>query len=254
MLKKMTSKPTTSKTNRRAGSVHTSRTIMVDNLQAVLTYTTNGILNSEELKKAVVDDNLLGKKTERTRLRSWRYLNSTYRLDDPDLAVSGFLKLWEQFPEAQNQLALLRAFPGDPLLQLSAGWMGTLPIGQNVGWPELAEFLKKEGVKYSEKTMGSIARNLLSSWAQVGWLSGKVAKKRLQVTWHPAAITSLLFQEYRQGARGLGLYESKTAKALGLAPEQLDTLASEAGRLGMLNYHRLDDVLEITFPKLVEAP
>lgn len=238
---------------RETGSVHTSRTLMVEDLTAVLAQAGQSVLVPEELRQAVVEGNLLGKRTERTRLRTWRYLNSAYQLTDPDLGATGFLRLWHEAPEAQGQLALLRAFAHDDLLKLSAVWLRSVPYGEKVGWPELAEFLKAAGVNYSEKTIRSAAQNLLSTWTQVGWLSGKTAKQRAAVTWHPAAITFLLFQEYRWGRRGLGLYESETAGALGLTPDQLDALASEAGRLGYLAYRRLDDVLEITFPRFAEG-
>lgn len=204
-------------------------------------------LNATRLRRAVLDDNLLGKRTPRTRLASWQFLNRLYGLSEDSLGTSGFLTLWREAPEARPQLALLRAAARDPLLNLSAPWVIGLPEGQGVTWPDLAAYLKAQGVEYSDKTLRSVAQNLLSSWTQAGWLGGKTRKKRVDAQWHPAAATLLLHEAYLQGERGAALYDQVLNRLLPLHAEQVDALASEAGRRGWLSYRRLADVLEITF-------
>lgn len=201
----------------------------------------------DSLRVAVVDQNVLGKRTPRTRVASWKYLNTLYALTGDDLVRSGFLSLWQAFPDAQPHLALVRALERDALLRRSAPWITALPEGAPVRWADLAEELKHQGVKYSPKTMGSLSRNLLSSWAQAGWLRGKVAKTRASASWHPAAIAYLLRRQYEAGARGAALFDLPLAPLLGLNAAQLDGLAYAAAQERLLTYRRLADVVEITF-------
>lgn len=221
---------------------------MLEDLDQVLA-DTQELLDATRLRQAVLDHNLLGKRTPRTRLASWRFLNRLYGLSEDSLVTSGFLTLWRDAPEARPQLALLRAAARDPLLNLSAPWVIGLPEGQGVTWQDLAASLKAQGVNYSDKTLRSVAQNLLSSWTQAGWLGGKTRKKRVDAQWHPAAATLLLHEAYLQGERGATLYDRALGRLLPLDAEQVDALASEAGRRGWLSYRRLADVLEITFPR-----
>ncbi|SEJ86532.1 hypothetical protein SAMN04488058_12511 [Deinococcus reticulitermitis] len=207
-----------------------------------------GSADRAALRRAVVEDNVLGKRTARTRLASWQRLNRLYGLSDQAPLNRAFLSLWKSAPEARPQLALLRALERDALLRLSAPWIVAQPPGQAVTPAALAAELTRLGVVYSEKTLRSISQNLLSSWAQVGWLTGKVAKRRAAVTWHPAAAAFLLYGAYLTGHRGAGLYDTPLAHLLGLDAEQLDALAFAASQERLLSYRRLADVVEITFP------
>lgn len=222
-------------------TVHTSRTIMLADLTQLL------VAPPDALRAAVVEENVLGKRTPRTRVASWKYLNTLYDLTGDDLVRSGFLSLWHAFPEAQPHLALVRALERDALLRRSAPWIMALPEGAPVRWADLAEGFTRQGVQYSPKTLGSLARNLLSSWAQAGWLRGKIAKTRAPSSWHPAAIAYLLRRQYEAGARGAALFDLPLAPVLGVSAAQLDGLAYAAAQERLLTYRRLADVVEITF-------
>ncbi|TSA82149.1 hypothetical protein FNU79_14120 [Deinococcus detaillensis] len=231
---------------RRGGyqSVHTGRTMMFGDLVTVLDQGASAQL----LQSAVVEGNVLGKKTVRTRKASWNLLNRLYGLSDSTPLMTTFLALWQSALAAQPQLALLRALERDSLLQLSAPWLVALQPGQVAKPADLAAELKRLGAVYSEKTLKSISRNLLSSWTQAGWLKGKVAKRRVDVEWQPAAATYLLYGPYLQGKRGAELFAAPLARLLNLDADQLDTLAFAASQDRLLSYRRLAEVIEITFP------
>lgn len=221
---------------------------MLGDLGTVLGAGGSESVDGAALRRAVVDDNVLGKRTSRTRLASWQRLNRLYGLSDRTPMGRAFFSLWNSFPEARPQLALLRALERDALLRLSAPWIMAQPPGQAVTPGALATELTRLGVVYSEKTLKSISQNLLSSCTQVGWLTGKVAKRRAAAPWHPAAAAFLLYGAYLAGHRGVGLYDTPLAHLLALDTEQLDTLAFAASQERLLSYRRLADVVEITFP------
>lgn len=209
--------------------------------------------NPAAMRAAVVEGNLLGKATQRTRLASWQRLSRLYGLAEGSLTSSGFLPLWQAEPGARPQLALAHALTRDSLLRLSAPSVLSMRPGQEIRPAALMGALRTLGIQYSEKTLRSTAQNLLSSWTQAGLLSGKTRKKRREVDWHPATIALLLHHAFLAGQRGAALYESPEFIALGLTPEQVDRLAVQAGQRGLLSYKRIGEVVEITFPDLDRA-
>ena len=219
---------------------------MLADLTRVLDTAASDPANSQTLRQAVVEGNVLGKKTERTRVASWQRLGRLYGLGELNRIT--FLHLWHLAPAARPQLALLRALERDALLRISAPWVVALRPGEAAKPAELAAELLRLGVQYSDKTLRSISQNLLSSWTQAGWLRGKVAKQRVDILWHPAAAAYLLREAYLSGLRGAGLYSTPLADLLGLEAEMLDALAFAASQERLLSYRRLADVVEITFP------
>ena len=230
------------------GSVHTGRTLMLGDLSAALEAAGPGADLGPATRQGIVDANVLGKRTPRTRLASWQMLNRLYGLSDTAPATQAFAGLWAVSPAARPQLALLRALERDALLRLSAPWIVAQPPGQAVTPTGLAAELAQLGVVYSDKTLKSVSQNLLSSWTQAGWLAGTVRKQRSPVTWQPAAAAYLLHAAFLQGQRGAALFDTPTATLLGLDAGQLDALAFAASQDRLLSYRRLADVVEITFP------
>lgn len=228
--------------------VHLARTLMVGDLERVLAGAEAADIS--QLRHAITEENLLGKPTQRTRRDSWKHLAQLYGLNDPKLSQSGFLALWRESPAARPQLALAQALVRDGLLRQSGPFVTVLAVGEAATGPHLAAYLRAQGVSYSEKTLQSAARNLLSSWSQAGLLAGTNPKRRVAADWHPVPVTLLLRHAYLRGARGETLYQSPELSALGLSGDEVDALAQAAGRQGLLSYKRIGDVLEVTFPNL----
>lgn len=240
---------TTAQARGARSSVHVARTLMLTDLERVLAAATFP-LDPEGSRASVVDENLLGKPTPRTRAASWQRLTRLYGWSEPAFQASGFQEFWNEAEASRPQLALVQALTRDPLLLESAPFIAGLDADQEVTWPALATYLKAKGASYSEKTLRSAAQNLLSSWAQAGWLRGAARKRRAEVFLSPEAAALLLRHAYLRGDRGAGLYHSAEANALGLQPERLDALAAQAGQRSLLSYKRIGDVLDISFPTL----
>lgn len=231
-------------------TVHDSRTLMLDDLVRLLDHLPAGSATPDVLHHLVLEDNVLGKRTVRTRAASLRYLGRLYPLGEPLMDAELFRTLWHSAPEGRGVLALLLALGRDHLLRQSVPFILALPVGGAVTWPDLAAFLKGQGVKYNEKTLKSSAQNLLSTWTQAGWLAGKVKKRRRLPSVSAEAVTLALWLGFLEGARGLALLNTSFTRVLEASPATLDQLAFEASRRGWLTYRRIADVLEITFPPL----
>ncbi|WP_158680026.1 hypothetical protein [Deinococcus sp. NW-56] len=234
-----------------APTVHDSRTLMLEDLSRLLEHLPPGEAAPEALRPLVLDENVLGKGTVRTRAASLGYLRRLYPLEAALMHTPLFRELW-QVPETRGSLALLLALDHDRLLTQSVPFVLSLTVGQPVTWPDLVRFLREEGTRYTETTLGSSARNLLSSWTQAGWLSRQVPKRRTRPPVTAEVVTLALLLGYRQGGRGLALLETPYAHVLDSSPETLDHMAFEASRRGWLTYRRIADVLEVTFPGLTE--
>jgi hypothetical protein len=88
--------------------------------------------------QAVLDSNVLAKRSESTRKRSLRYLRELYVLDRRSVLFRGLRDLWDADSEAQRLLALLCALARDPLLRATADIVLDTSPGNPVGAAMLA--------------------------------------------------------------------------------------------------------------------
>jgi hypothetical protein len=98
------------------GSVHESRTIMLEELGLLL----NAVpadASADRYRRAILDDNVLGKATRSTRQKTAKYLTALYALD-PFRAVFHLLRhFWRADQPGKSMLAYLAATARDPLLR-----------------------------------------------------------------------------------------------------------------------------------------
>jgi hypothetical protein len=64
-----------------AGGAHNSRTMMLDEISRLLTSVSDSA-SADEYKKAILENNILGKGTITTRAKTYRYLRELYALSD----------------------------------------------------------------------------------------------------------------------------------------------------------------------------
>ena len=99
-----------------ASSVHTSRTMMLDELSVVLEKVKPDA-RAEAYMTAIVEDNILGKPTQATRQRSAKRLAELYATD-PGCTVFRLLRhFWKADIPGRPMLAFLTATARDPLLR-----------------------------------------------------------------------------------------------------------------------------------------
>ena len=210
---------------------HTSRTIMFNELETLLSYINNPKATKEEYRKAIEEDNCLGKRSLMTRKLTMRHLSVLYTLSQ-EIPIFRILRyFWSRDIEGRPLMALLCAYVRDALLRTS----GTFILPHIEGSLVTRETLEKaiddeEPHRFSEATLKSVAQNLNSSWTQSGHLTGRVKKYRVKAKATPGSVSYALVLGYIMGIRGRALFESEFIKLL-------------------LNH--VGDVVEVLFPNLL---
>lgn len=230
---------------------HTSRTIMLDELSALLR------VASPEAKRAdyrrlIVEDNCLGKRTLATRRLSDQRLSELYALDGGVPLFRIMRQLWQTDERGRPLLALLLAMTRDPLLRLTAPPIILLRPGEEIWRQALINALDRgTGSRFNEAVLDKIVRNASSSWTQSGHLEGRSRKIRRTVSPTPAVVTFALLLGYAQGARGEALFDSPWAKALDAGKEELISRAMEAKRIGLLDLKAAGGIVEVSLARLL---
>jgi len=220
---------------------HSSRTLMLAELTRLLD-ATQADASVAEFRHAVVEDNVLGKRTETTREHTVRKLKALYGLD-PALPVYRVMRaLWPHDEEGRPLLALLCAAARDPLLRASAGTLLDLAIGASLTAAELAAAVSP---RFSESTRAATGRNLASSWTQAGFLAGGRTKRRVRANATPGAAAYALALGFMEGGRGSLLLSTPWARLLDRPPEAILNLVQQAARRGWVEYRAAGDVVDL---------
>jgi hypothetical protein len=234
-----------------SGGAHTSRTIMLAELRELLA-SCDPRASLEDYSNAVLRDNVLGKRSDSTRLRSLRYLRELYVLDSEVLLFRALRDLWDTDPEAQPLLALECALARDPLLRSTASAVLPLAEGTEVDSVLLAEAVSERYPHtYRPAVAAKIGRNTASSWTQSGHLAGRSRKMRVCATPLPASLVFALLLGHLSNARGLGLFETSWAAALDRPKHTLMELAFEASQRSWIDFKRAGNVVEVGFQWLL---
>lgn len=224
---------------------HTSKTLMLQELEALL-----GAVPADAPAKAyraaIVEENVLGKRTLASRKETASRLKALHGLDPSKPLFRVLLRLWAVDAAAHPQLALLNGLARDPLLMATSG--------QVVGMAQMEQLQRSEMVaavqafshdRLSPKVLDAVARNTASSWTQSGHLKGKVKKLRQSLKPHPAALALAMWLGYASGKRGKALFNTPWAAALDTSSAGLLEIAEQAKRLGLLKLSRGAGVVSI---------
>ena len=203
-------------------------------------------------REAIVEENVLGKATRSTRLKTTKYLTALYALD-PSIALFRLLRtFWKAEQAGKPMLAFLAASGRDTLLRDSSDGILAIPKGQTVTAVEISQGLSEQyPSRFGPTTLQSASRNLASSWTQAGYLTGKVAKRRSQPVVTPQVTSYALVLGYLSGLRGKMLIDSVWTRLLDRPPAEVMDLAAEASRQGWLRLKAAGSVVEVTFPGLL---
>ena len=237
---------------RDRGGPHLARTMMLEELKLLFSFVDDPNAGKSEYLQSIVDDNCLGKRSDRTRKLTVRHLSGLYVLD-PDITLFRSLRyFWERDTEGQPLLAMICAIARDSILRSSVPFIQRFTVGQRVTREALEEFIDNlETGRFSPATLKSTAQNINSSWTQSGHLKGRVKKIRSQPKATPGAVSYALLLGYLSGVRGEALYNTEYAKLLDCSMEQAIELSIEASRKGWIVLKRLGSVIEVLFPNLL---
>ena len=232
---------------------HTSRTIMLDELRAVLVNCRPDAKRDEYIA-AIKDDNCLGKRTVATRKLSSQRLSELYALDPEVPLFRVMRRCWYADRDGQPLLALLLAIARDPLLRAVAPPVLRMRAGEELARQQLTDALNQAvGSRLNASTLDKVVRNAASSWTQSGHLKGRGRKVRQNVTPTVAATAYALLIGYLAGKRGAALFDSLWACVLDAPIGELIRLASDARRLGFLEMSQSGGVIDVAFSRLLAS-
>ena len=234
--------------------VHTSRTMMLEDLQLLLSYVSSLDSTKSDYLKAIKEDNCLGKRSGTSRKLAASHLVYLYSLDS-SLAVFRSLRyFWNRDFEGQPILALLCAYGRDALLRMSAPFILKFANDTIVNRESLEKYIDYAYPgRFSKATLKSTAQNLNGTWTKSGHLRGKAKKMRSKAKATPGSVAYALFLGYLTGIRGKSLFRSEYASLLDCSPDQAMELAEDASRRGWIIFKRVGNVVEVQFPKILTA-
>jgi hypothetical protein len=236
------------------GGAHLSRTMMLGELETLLSATDRPNATQADYRHAIVEENCLGKRSQQTRALTYRHLADLYSLDPQVTLFRTLSYFWSRDPQAHPLLALLSAYARDAVLRMSAPFILTMPQGTVTGREEMEAFLDSvEPGRFSKATLRSTAQNLNGTWTQAGHLMGKVRKVRTRPEATPGAVAYALLLGYLTGARGESLFRSEYVRLLDCPVDRAVELAEVAARQGWIVFKRVGDVIEVLFPQLLTA-
>jgi hypothetical protein len=232
-------------------SVHTSRTMMLQELRLLLERV-NADAPASSYVAAIMDDNVLGKPTRSTRQRTATHLIELYALD-PRCTIFRLLRhFWAIDADSQPMLAFLAACARDPLLCAATPFVLAIPLGSTVQPAAIAEFLREHyPSRFQPSTLLATAQRLASSWTQAGYLRGKRTKRRTRPHVTPIVTAFALLLAYLSGLRGARLLDSTWTRLLDCSSATFIEFTTEASKQGWLRYKAAGAVVEITFPGLL---
>lgn len=232
-------------------SVHVARTLMLAELTNLLA----AVPDAKEQKDyitAIIDDNCLGKKSSNNRKISADQLIQLYSLDPQVTTFRNLLYFWHRDEKGRPLLALLCAATRDSTLRQSALLILDTSQGSILTSDSVEEYIENLSPgRYSKVTLGSMARNIRSTWTQTGHLSGRVKKIRAQAEATPGTVAYALLLGYIMGRRGTELFETEYVKILDCTRERAIELAEQAGIRGWIVFKRIGNVMEAIFPNLL---
>jgi hypothetical protein len=230
---------------------HSSRTMMLAELRLLLA-ACQPSSSLEDYRSAIVNENVLLKKTVTTRKNSFRWLRELYALNRKMLLFRALRDLWDEETQAQPLLALLCTAARDHILKGTAEGILAIPLGETVTPTMIAQTVNTNFPnRYKPNTLASIGRNAISTWQQAGLLSGKLHKVRVRAESRPASVAYALLLGYLSGARGEALFRTLWCRLLDTPVNVLHEQAFAASQRGWIEYRHMGDVTEIGFRYLL---
>jgi len=235
-----------------SGGAHISRTMMLSELEAVLTAVPVGS-GVPEYRDAILQQNVLGKNTDSTRKESLRRLRELYALDESRPIFGLLRRLHNIDTTSLPLLALQVAWARDPLFRATTQPVLDASEGDRVETSSLAQsFEATFPNQYSELSKNQTARHAASSWTQSGHLIGRTKKTRQRIKPTVVTVTMAFFLGDITGYHGAAVFSSPWCALLDLNTDRARAMGQEAHRAGLLDLRVVGEVVEMSFPLFAE--
>lgn len=234
------------------GGAHTSRTMMLEELGALLTYVDRPEAEKSDYLQAIDDENCLGKRSGKTRTLTYRHLVDLYSLDRTNVLFRALLYFWNRDIDGQPLLALICTYARDSIFRSTAPFILKFPEGATITRESLEEFIDaQEPGRFSKATLKSTAQNINSTWTKSGYLYGRARKVRSRANPTAGSVSYALLLGYLTGVRGQALFQTEYTKLLDCTFDKAIELAESASRKSWIVFKRVGDVIEVLFPNLI---
>lgn len=230
-------------------TIHTARTLMIAELTQILDHTSN-----DQNYTLAIENNVTGKRTQANRQRSYIALKKLYRFDPTYLPFAALTYFWPLTESASRPLlAFQYALGHDYLISESFPVIAQTYPGASVS---VSRFDANLGTQHPDRfttiTQYSIAKNLASSYKQVGYLTGKMKVFRVPVKPTLPVVIMAFLLSYLNGDRGEFLWQSKWVKALEQDSESLHQFLILGSQKGWLTYQKAGAVMSVSFESLIQ--
>ncbi|MBI4233817.1 MAG: hypothetical protein HY686_05190 [Chloroflexi bacterium] len=231
------------------GGVHAARTMMLNEITQLLALL-GPSATADDYRRAVVQENALGKPTETSRVKTFRHLHDLYGLSPRMPLFAIYRELVGFDPQSLPLLSLLVAWTRDSLLRVTTPVILASALGATVVAAAWQQALREAFPgHYSSISIASIARNAASTWTQAGHFEGRGQKVRCQVQPRPASLALALLLSNVSGIHGEQAFSSPWCQLLDLTAVQARSLAVQAHREELINLRAIGSVVEIDFPR-----
>lgn len=236
------------------GSTHTKRTMMLRELTTLLETVSDPKAPFDDYKKAIIEENCLGKPSMATRRYTAAYLKALYALDPKVILFRTLRYFWDRDLSGRPLIAFLCAFARDPILTDLTHYVLALPEGRPPSKHNLEDLIEqKYPGRFSPVMKSSLGRRMLSSWTQAGFLHGRNPKIRSQAVPTAGSTSYALLLAFLRDVRGPLLFETEYARLLDCSSYRAVELAEEAARRGWIVFSRVGDVMEVSFPNFLNS-
>lgn len=226
--------------------------MMLEELRVLLTYVDRPEAEKSDYLQAIDDENCLSKRSNKNRRLTYRHLVDLYSLDCKKLLFRALLYFWNRDIDGQPLLALLCTYARDSIFRSTAPFILKFPQSATITRESLEEFIDaQEPGRFSKATLKSTAQNINSTWTKSGHLCGRARKVRSHANPTAGSVSYALLLGYLAGSRGQALFQTEYTKLLDCTFDKAIELAEEASRKGWIVFKRVDDVIEVLFPNLI---
>lgn len=226
---------------------HTSRTLMLDELETVLSSTPPNA-GRNAYAHSIIHENVTDKRTAATRCLTNQRLGELYALDPAVPLFRVLRRCWATDKAGHPLLALLCTLARDPLLRATAPPVLALRPGEELSRQAMTEaVIIAVGDRLNDNIIDKVVRNASSTWTQAGHLQGRVRKIRRRVDPTPLSAAYALLLGYLLGLRGQRLFTTLWARTLDRSTDEIVFLAMDAKRLGFLDLKHAGTVIDIGF-------
>jgi hypothetical protein len=195
-----------------------------------------------EVSKAIVEENVLEKPTQSSRVKSLHHLNELYGLDPSKALFRVLWQLGHQDSESLPQLCLICAYARDPQLRHSFELIRLLRPGETLERASMEQHLER-----GSATKKSMAQNVSTTWTFGGLLTGTKNKTRQAPEPRPESAAYAMFVGYLKGLRGEQLLDSTFGSLVASNRSQLLTALRLASAKGLLSLKSAAGIVEFDF-------